>query len=225
MQVLVGCEKSGRIRDAFALRGAKAFSCDVLPDETGSAFHIQDDLRNVMRTRFFQSLDLFIAHPPCTRLCLSGAMWLHQDHPPPGKTYEEVAEEFRQGVKFFCHLWNSDLDNVVLENPEMHPMAKRQIQKYCPNLPRPEFYHPYMFGDPFFKLTGLWRRGVPRLRVGKEALIPPADGPERQRWKFVQNTKGGEDRSRTFPGFAQAIAAQWGPGAPGSEKDQVTEND
>ncbi len=197
MRVLVACEYSGIVRDAFLERGHDAWSCDLLPTERNSNRHIQGDVREVLNDGWDL---LMVAHPPCTRLCNSGVRWLSK--PPPGKTLEQMQAELREGAELFSACWNAPIERVCIENPVMHKHAKAIITNYA------EFaqsIQPWQFGDGEVKRTCLWIRGLPLLvptdivegRVARVHRMPP--GPDRQR-----------ERSRFFPGIAKAMAEQWG---------------
>lgn len=194
MKVLIACEYSGRVRNAFRARGHDARSCDLLPAEDGERiFHIQDSLQHVIG-RGNIHWDLLIAHPPCTYLCNSGVRWLHSD-PDRWALMEEAAIFFR---------WILDLpiSRIAIENPVMHKYAREIIGR------GPDFtVQPWQFGDDEKKRTCFWTRGLPPLRptsdldgsTAKDSVHKAPPGPNR--WK---------ERSRTFPGLAEAIAEQWG---------------
>lgn len=193
MRVLVACEYSGRVRRAFQARGHEAWSCDLIPAEDGEKyFHIQDSVQHVFAR--FAWWDLVIAHPPCTYLCNSGVRWLHTE---PGR-WEKMEDA---AYLFLCCL-NAPADRVAVENPVMHGHAREIIGR------RPDFtVQPWQFGDNEKKRTCFWTRGLPPLKPTSDLdgstasasvhRAPP--GPDR--WK---------DRSRTFPGIAEAMADQWG---------------
>lgn len=201
LRVLVACEFSGTVRDAFLEAGHDAWSCDLLPAETCPNRHMQGDVRDVLGMGWDL---LMVAHPPCTRLCNSGVRWLHT--PPPGRTRADMWRELDEGADLFSTLWNADIDRICVENPVMHKHAKERIRNYR------EFgqsVQPWQFGHPETKRTCFWLKNLPPLTPtniveGREArvhLMPP--GPDR--WK---------ERSRFFPGIAAAMAAQWGPLGP-----------
>lgn len=207
-RVLIGCEQSGVVRRAFAARGYDAWSCDLLPSEDRSNKHIQGDIREVLNDGW----DLIaVFHPPCTRLCNSGVRWLHT--PPPGRTLESMWEELDEGAALFSDVWNANCPRVAVENPVMHKYAKERIQNFAP---ASQTVQPWWFGEPAFKATGLYLRGLPNLEPTNK-LSPPrkADEPERHKeWSFVHMATPGADRwklrSKTFQGVADAMADQWG---------------
>lgn len=205
-KVLIGCETSGVVRDAFLQAGHDAWSCDVLPADTPTNRHIQDDVRNVLA---FEKWDmLMVAHPPCTRLCNSGVRWLHKA--PPGRTINEMWQELDEGADLFSHVWNVDIPFVAIENPVMHKYAKERIRNYKPFS---QSVQPWQFADDdsssdnVKKRTCLWLRGLPNLvPTGKVDGSTARDeihkaAPGKDRWKI---------RSRFFEGIANAMADQWG---------------
>jgi hypothetical protein len=197
LKVLVACEFSGTVRDAFLEAGHDAWSCDILPAETRTNRHIRGDVRDVLNDGWDL---LMVAHPPCTRLCNSGVRWLHV--PPPGKTLEGMWRELDEAADLFSTLWNADIDRICVENPVMHKHAKERIRNYQDF---GQSVQPWQFGHPETKRTCFWLKNLPPLTPtdiveGREArvhLMPP--GPDR--WR---------ERSRFFPGIAKAMAAQWG---------------
>lgn len=206
MRILIGCETSGVMRRAFAARGHDVWSCDVLPSEDGSNRHIRDDLRNHLGDGW----DLLaVMHPPCTRLCNSGVRWLHG--PPPGRTREEMWQELDEAAAFFTACWNAPIPRVSIENPIMHRHARERMPA---GLPKPQIIQPWQFGEPFFKATGFYLRGLEAL-TPTHILVPPTPGtPEHRAWSAIHRAPPGPDRwkfrSRTFEGVANACADQWG---------------
>lgn len=205
-RVLIGCETSGEVRRAFAALGYDAWSCDILPSDDRSNKHITGDIRDILNDGW----DLIaVFHPPCTRLCNSGVRWLHT--PPPGRTLGEMWAELDEGAALFSAVWNADCPRVAVENPVMHKYAKERIRNYEPAA---QHVQPWWFGEPAFKSTGLYLRGLPAL-VPTDKLTPPAKGtPEHKAWSFVHMATPGAERwklrSKTFPGIARAMAEQWG---------------
>lgn len=205
-KVLIGCEQSGVVRDAFLRHGHDAWSCDVLPAETVTNRHIQADIRDVLTMDDWDML--FVAHPPCTRLCNSGVTWLH--NPPPGKTKEQMWRELDEGCELFSDLWNADIPHVAVENPVMHKYAKARIRNFEPMA---QSFQPWQFGtdpdswDNNKKRTCLWLRNLPKLvptgtldgTTARQDIHHASPGPDR--WKL---------RSRFFEGVANAMADQWG---------------
>lgn len=197
MKVLIACEFSGTVRNAFLARGHDAWSCDLLPSEDGSNRHITGDARDLLNDGWDM---LMVAHPPCTRLCNSGVRWLAK--PPPGRTHEEMWRELDEGAALFSAFWNAPIDRVAIENPVMHRHAKERITGYRDFA---QSVQPWQFGDPETKRTCFWLKNLPPLVPTKivETRTPRvwrmAPGPDRQR-----------ERSRFFPGIAAAMAEQWG---------------
>lgn len=188
MNVLVACEYSGRVRDAFLRRGHDAISCDLLPTDSPGP-HVQGDVRPLLR----QEWDLVIAHPPCTRLCNSGVRWLHE---------RNLWDEMREAAEFFLECLHANAPLVAVENPVMHKYAREIVGR------RHTFsVQPWQFGDPAKKRTCFWTHNLPRLvptsnMTAEDAVAEcylASPGPDR--WKR---------RSTTYPGIAEAMAEQWG---------------
>jgi hypothetical protein len=204
LKILVACETSGVVRRAFADRGHDVWSVDLLPSDDHSKRHIIGDVRNYLKDGW----DLLIAHPPCTRLCNSGVRWLTT--PPKGRTLDNMWDELHEGADLFSAVWNAPIRRVAVENPVMHRHAKALIQNYEPPA---QIVQPWWFGDPAFKATGLYLRGLSPLKPTKK-LIPPRVGTDEHRaWSWVHRASPGPDRwrlrSRTFGGLAAAMAQQW----------------
>ncbi len=226
MKVLIACETSGRMRRAFADRGHDAWSCDLLPSVDRSNRHIICDVRELLNDGW----DLLaVMHPPCTRLCNSGVRWLSE---PPTKISgahyraEEVAayklmsreerlafmwKKLDEGAELFSDCWNAPIERVAVENPVMHRHAKERIRNYQPPA---QTVQPWWFGDPAFKATSFYLRGLEPL-VATNRLVPPSAGTaEHKAWSKVHRASPGDDRwkirSETFPGIANAAAEQWG---------------
>jgi len=192
LKVLVACEYSGRVRDAFTKRGHFAMSCDLLPSDT-PGFHWQGSVLDVLDMGW----DLMIAHPPCTYLSNAGARWLYA-----GKVLNTA--RFEQGLEakdFFLTLLNADIPRIAIENPI--PSSVFDLPKYSQTI------QPYEFGHPFKKKTCLWLKNLPPLKATNIVDV-------RESTKVPGNwfNKGGKDRqkerARTFEGIADAMADQWG---------------
>jgi len=125
MKILIACETSGIVREAFLASGHDAWSCDILKSDVATNRHIQDDVRNVLAMDDWDML--MVAHPPCTRLCLSGARWYKV--PPPGKTLEQMEQELIDGCQLLSDLWNADVPKIAIENPVMLSKARKKIQE------------------------------------------------------------------------------------------------
>ena len=206
MKILIGCETSGTVRNAFIDNGHDAWSCDILPADDQTNRHIQDAIRNVLKMEAWDLL--MVAHPPCTRLCNSGVRWLHKA--PPGKTVQEMWEELDEGAALFSDLWNADIPRIAIENPIMHKHAKARIENFEPFA---QSVQPYEFADSVeaednvSKRTCLWLKNLPLLQktsnltreTARHDIHLASPGPDR--WKF---------RSKFHKGLAQAMAEQWG---------------
>jgi hypothetical protein len=204
LRILIGCETSGVVRRAMAARGHDVWSCDLLPANDGSNRHLICDVRDLLHDGW----DLLaVMHPPCTRLCNSGVRWLHT--PPPGRSADDMQAELRAGADMFNACWNAPIPRVAVENPIMHKHARALIA----NWKRPQIVQPWWFGDPAFKATGLYLRGLPPL-TATNRLTPPASGTaDHKAWSAIHRASPGPNRwklrSRTFPGLAEAMADQW----------------
>ena len=197
LRVLIACEFSGVVRRAFAALGHDAWSCDLLPAEDRSNKHIIGDVRDILGNGWDM---LIVAHPPCTRLCNSGVRWLAK--PPAGKTLDQMWRELDEGAELFSDLWNAPIERIAVENPVMHKHAKARIRNYQEPA---QSVQPWQFGHGETKRTCLWLKNLPPLVPtniveGREPRVHHmSPGPDR--WK---------ERSRFFPGIAQAMAVQWG---------------
>lgn len=206
MRILVGCETSGVVRRAFAARGHDVWSCDLLPAEDGRNRHIRGDIRDHLNDGW----DLLaVLHPPCTRLCNSGVRWLSK--PPPGRTLDEMWADLDDGAALFSACWNAPIERVAVENPVMHKHARERIINYQRQA---QTVQPWWFGEPAFKATSLYLRGLPPLRPTAK-LTPPKPGTEEHKaWSAIHRAPPGPNRwsfrSRTFDGIANAMADQWG---------------
>jgi hypothetical protein len=209
LRVLIACETSGVMRRAFASRGHDTWSCDLLPAEDGSNRHIRGDVRDYLGDGWDL---LVVAHPPCTRLCNSGVRWLHV--PPPGKTMAQMWAELEDGVALFSACWLAPVPRVAVENPVMHRHARERMPA---DLPKPQIVQPWWFGDPAFKATGFYLRGLPPLTPTLRLTPPKSGTDDHKAWSAVHRAPPGPDRwkfrSRTFQGIADAAAKQWGSAA------------
>ena len=190
MRVLVACEFSGTVRDAFLKLGHDAVSCDLLPTESKGP-HLRCDVRDVLGDGW----DLMVAHPPCTHLAVSGARW-----------FKDKQVEQRAALEFVSTLLNAPIKMIALENP---------VSIISSRIRKPEqIIQPWQYGHPESKKTCLWLKGLPILEATKVLPLPPSGrwdnqtpsgqnklGPSPDRWKL---------RSKTFQGIASAMASQWG---------------
>ena len=195
MKVLVACEYSGTVRDAFLRRGHDAVSCDLLPTDSPGP-HYQGSVTDILADGW----DLMIAHPPCTYMTNSGVTWLHKD-PARWALLDEAA-------KFFSELLNAPIPRIAIENPIMHKHAKERIG----NIKQTQVIQPWMFGHTEQKATCLWLKGLqaltPTNNVKEEMLKLPAR--ERQRLHYLPpSADRWKLRSTTYKGIAEAMATQW----------------
>ena len=192
-RVLIACEESQTVLTAFLAQGHDVYSCDVL-DTSGPypELHIKADVLTILNDGW----DLMIAHPPCTHLAVSGARW-----------FKDKKEEQQEALDFVRKLLDAPVPHIALENPVS--VISSMIRK--PD----QIVQPWMFGDPFTKTTCLWLKDLPLLQptkiVDKGERTITKGGKSLPTW---YNLPPSEDRakirSKTFPGFAQAMAAQWG---------------
>ena len=192
MKVLVACEYSGVVRDAFLALGHDAWSCDLLPTESPGP-HYKGDVRDILD----RGWDLMIAHPPCTYLSNAGARFLY----PKGKLNRARLKLGMEGRGFFMLLWNADIPRIAVENPT--PSKVYNLPPYT------QVIQPYEFGHPVQKRTCLWLKGLPPLKPTKIV-----DNPQSSKIPGNWFNKGGKDRqknrAKTFEGIAKAMAKQWG---------------
>ena len=196
MKILVACEYSGRVRDAFIAMGHDAMSCDLLPTDAAGP-HYQGDVFDLDLTQF----DLMIAHPPCTYLTNAGVTWLHRD-----KGRWAMLDD---GAAFFKRLLEAPIPRICIENPIMHKYAKERIG----GVKQSQVIQPWMFGHMEQKATCLWLKGLPLLQPTnnvKEEMMKLPDN-ERQRLHYLPpSADRWKLRSTTYQGIADAMAAQWG---------------
>lgn len=186
MRVLVACEFSGTVRDAFLKKGHDAWSCDLMPTEKPGP-HYQCDVLEILNNGW----DLMIAHPPCTYLCNSGVRWLYEDKTRWNK--------MKVSALFFKKLLNSKIEKICIENPVMHKYAKEIIGATFT-----QSVQPWQFGHGETKRTCLWLKNLNNLKPtkiveGREQRIHKLP-PSKERWRL---------RSITFQGIADAMADQW----------------
>ena len=181
MNILVGCEFSGIVRDEFRKKGHNAYSCDIIPSEKDNKFHIQKDVRDLDHTRF----DLGIFFPPCTYLCVSGARWC-----------KKRGKEQKEALKFIKFLMNLPISKIAIENP---------IGVISTKIRKPDqIIQPYQFGHGETKATCLWLKNLPKL-------IPTKIMNERKHVIHLMSPgkNRSRNRSRTYLGVAKAMASQW----------------
>jgi len=188
MKILIACEYSGRVREAFRKLGHDAWSCDLMPSDDNSAYHIQGDVLVVLGDGW----DLMIAHPPCTHLAVSGARW-----------FKDKAVQQAEALEFVRQLLDAPIKCIALENPVS--IISSKVRKPT------QVIQPWMFGHDASKSTCLWLKNLPKLKPTKiitksrYANQTPSGqnklGPSPDRWKL---------RSETYQGIADAMADQWG---------------
>lgn len=207
-RVLIGCETSGVVRESFRAAGVDAWSMDLLPAEDQSPHHILADHELHLLDVADAGWDLVIVHPPCTYLCSSGLHWCHKR---PGR--DRLTEK---ALDFVRALFKLRVPRLCIENP---------VGRISTAVRKPDqIVQPYQFGDNASKATCLWLRGLPPLRptqyVPGRVTGYREDGRPIVRW--ANQTDSGQNRlgpspdrwrkrSRTYPGIAAAMAAQWGP--------------
>jgi hypothetical protein len=184
MRVLVACEFSGIVRDAFAVRGHDVWSCDLLPTERPGN-HIQGNILDHSIWR--RPWDLLIAHPDCTFLTVSGARWMHI----PWRQEAQLSALF-----FVRALWNMPVEKIAIENP----VGKLSSLWTAPT----QTIQPWQFGEPYSKATCLWLKNLPTLQPTNIV-----ETREQKCWKESPSPERKKNRSRTYEGIAQAMAAQW----------------
>ena len=205
MRVLIACEFSGIVREAFnSIAGVYAISCDLLPAEDGRVdFHYQGDVRDIL----CDAWDMMIAFPDCTYLCGSGIHWNNR-----GRGWEKT----EKALQFVQFLLEAPIERIAIENP---------VGIISTRIRRPDQYiQPYDFGHNASKKTGLWLKGLPRLVAtdhvpGRLVEWPTGSGKIVERWgnqtdsgqnKLAPSESRWKDRARTYTGIAQAMADQWG---------------
>ena len=183
MRVLVACEYSGAVRDAFRDRGHDAMSCDLLPTDAPGP-HYQGDVSDILNDGW----DMLIGFPPCTHLAVSGARW-----------FPEKRADGRQqaALDFVRLLMNAPIDKIAIENPVS--VISSQIRKPDQTI------QPWQFGHGETKRTCLWLKGLPKLTP-----TDIVDGREQRIWKMPPSPDRWKERSKTFTGIANAMADQWG---------------
>lgn len=188
MRVLVACENSGKVRDAFIGAGHDAMSCDLLPTDVPGP-HYQGNVRDVINDKW----DLMVAHPPCTHLAVSGAKHFHK------KQMEQS-----EALDFVRYLMDAPIERICIENPVS--IISTKIRK--PD----QIIQPWQFGHEAQKTTCLWLKNLPKLVptniVGKGEFYISPQGKRLPRWYSDNNSS--KFRSETFQGIADAMASQWG---------------
>lgn len=193
MKILIACEYSGVVRDAFRKRGHDAWSCDIIPTDSDSEYHLQCDVMTVLDAGW----DMMIAHPPCTYLSNAGAKHLYRG----GVLNQDRYAKGQEAKLFFLRLLNADIPKICIENPissrvfEM-PLHSQEIQ-------------PYQFGHPVQKKTRLWLKNLPLLSP-TNIVEPIVNCHEAGTWFMTGGKDRQKNRAKTFQGIADAMADQWG---------------
>lgn len=189
MKILIACEFSGIVREAFKNKGHDVWSCDLLPTEIDGD-HIQDDVLNILNDNW----DMMIAHPPCTYISNMSNCRIKQ----PGRIQKR-----KEGMEFFMKLINAPIEKIAIENPRGLP--EREYRK------ADQIIQPYHFGHPISKQTCLWLKNLPSLNYTN--IVEPErkwDGRRYRTWVDTCKSHTGKYRSITFQGIADAMSEQWG---------------
>ena len=192
MRILIACEESGTVRDAFIKRGHDAVSCDIIPTSSPGP-HIQGDVLEVLNDGW----DMMIAFPPCTYLSNAGARFLY----PKGVLNNERLQKGLEAKKLFMALHDADINKMCIENPL--PSSIYGLPKHT------QVIQPYEFGHPFKKRTQLWLRELPPLMA--TCLVNVSESTKiAGNWFNTGGKERQKNRSKTFQGIADAMAEQWG---------------
>lgn len=218
INVLIACEESQRVCNAFRLRGFNAFSCDIQPCSGGHPeWHIQQDVLPLIngdcefdtvdgKHHIIGEWDLLIAHPPCTYLTLAGNKWFK---PEFRDRFPDRIKQRQEAIEFFMKFANAKCKHIAIENP----VGVMSSEWRKPN----QYIEPYYFGDAEKKKTGLWLKGLPNLeptKVVQPVIIHCKSGANEPKWHMESMSLPPKERSRvrsqTFQGIANAMAEQWG---------------
>lgn len=194
MRVLVACEFSGIVRDAFKAKGHDAWSCDLLPTERPGK-HIQDDVLKHLNDGW----DLMVGHPPCDFLTNSGNRWLYESC--SRGTPEQRIVDRDEAIQFFCALKSAPIKKIALENPQPNPYVVQKIGRFQQKI------QPWEFGDKATKGVCLWLKNLPPLMA---TIIEQGKDRKPECHHEPPGPKRKMNRSRTYPGIAKAMADQWG---------------
>lgn len=201
MRILVACEYSATVRDAFRKLGHDAWSCDLLPCDGDPKWHYQCDVFDVIN----EGWDMMIAHPPCTYLTVSGNKWMK---PEFSSRFPTRIQDREDALLFVQKLLDADIPKIALENP---------IGVISSRIRKPDqIVQPWQFGHPEPKSTCLWLKNLPKLNhtnvVEPEFIIGKRDGKKYSRIHYMSVSKGDrwKIRSKTYQGIADAMAEQWG---------------
>ena len=194
-RVLIACEFSGIVRDAFAARDHDAWSCDIIPTESLGK-HYEGRVQDIVGAGW----DLMIAHPPCTYLSVSGSRWLYNED---GSKNEERWENREKALDFVQYLMDAPIERICVENPVS--VISSQIRK-------PEqLIHPWEYGHPEEKRTCLWLKNLPKLEPSNIVYDEMMELPKKERHRiWWMGSSKSKERSIFYPGIADAMAEQWG---------------
>ena len=187
MKILVGCEYSGKVREALRVMGHDAWSCDLLPADDNSPYHIQGDILEVLDDGW----DMLICFPPCTDLAVSGARWF---------TEKQADGRQQASIDFFMKMVNAPIPRIAIENP----IGIMSTQYRKPD----QIIQPWQYGHGETKATCLWLKGLPKLEA-----TDIVEGREQRIWKMAPSPDRWKKRSETYSGIAKAMATQWGGAA------------
>lgn len=204
MKILVACEFSGTVREAFRRKGHDSWSCDLVSSDDNSEFHIIGDAIKVINN---QKWDMIIAHPPCTRLTVTGNKWYKPEY---ADRFPNIHQERELAVDFFMKIASASCEKIVIENPVgiMSTRWKKPTQ----------IIHPWQFGHEASKATCLWIKGLPKLEptkiVTRGEFVEFKSGKRMSKWYCDAAKLPPKERERarnkTFQGIADAMADQWG---------------
>lgn len=198
MKILIACEYSGRVRDAFIKQGHDAISCDIRSSDIPGP-HYQGDVRDILNNGW----DMLIAFPPCTFLSKAGARWMWKG----GKLSENRFKKAMKAKEFFLELLNCDIKRICIENP--FPL------RICNLPPHQQEIQPFYFGDPFRKKTLLWLKNLPNLKATNPVhpigswISSNTGGKARGQKSQKGFSKNWKERAQTFKGIADAMSDQW----------------
>ena len=202
LSILIACEESQVLCKAFRELGYEAYSCDVLPCSGGyPEWHFQCDVLNIINDGW----GMIIGHPPCTNLTVTGNKWMK---PEFKDRFPNRIQQREDAIKFFMAIANANCDKIAIDNPVgIMSSVWRKADQYV---------HPYYFGDPHSKKTGLWLKGLPKLvptNIVEPEMYVYKDGRKDPMW-HIESLKLPPDerakvRSKTFQGFADAMSSQW----------------
>jgi hypothetical protein len=200
LKVLVACEYSGIVREAFRAKGHDAWSCDIIESEDNSEYHYHCKVEGLVESIEW---DLMIAHPPCTYISRAGARWMYENN----KINKIRLQQALEAKQFFLNLFNSNIKYIALENPT--PLTILKMPQFT------QAVQPFEFGHPYSKRTLLWLKNLPLLKSTNiireyEPFLPSNTGGKKKGQSYSFGvSKNWKDSSTTFKGIAKAMAEQW----------------